>query len=260
MFLWHEEFGYPFQLSYVTDQDFYGNSIENTSEAIPTHYRMWGEDLINEKIKDASVLQISSSSSADTSIAIEVFGTVSGYPDHETITTNASDGTTAVNGSKSFTKVDRIVKGASTTGRITITANSANTTVSVLPTGDTTAAIMRRKVQLWPLPDSVFPMHVSYYKQPYRLVDTNDVHELGQEFDEAIILLATGKIKMESNQKEGNLYMQLYQDEVRNLRKTNIDKIDWFPKQRRRTGNRDGLFHRNLSYRQVGPYFGPSSR
>ena len=33
-------------------------------------------------------------------------------------------------------------------------------------------------------------MNVKYYKDAYRLVNTGDVHDLGQDFDEAIILLS----------------------------------------------------------------------
>lgn len=260
VFLWHEDFGHPYLLTYLTDREFYDLGIDNTIEDTPTHYRMWGEDMVDEQLLAASTITISSSSSSDTSIDVTIFGVVSGYPDYETITTNASNGTTAVAGNKSFTSVERVVKAASSVGRITVTANSTNTNVAVLPVGDTTSGIVYRKIQLYPLPSTVFTMNVQYYKDPYRLVNSGDVHELGQDFDEAIILLATAKLKAESNQKESGVFYNLYQDEIRNLKKNNMDKIDWFPTLKRPgTRGRMGL-HPQLSFQQIGSHYGWSQR
>ena len=136
--VWHEDYGYPYPLSYVTDTDFIEAGIDIDTDGTPTHYRQWGEDCVIEQPYAASVLRVTSSSASDTSKSITVFGTVSGYPDYETITTNASDGTTAVSGTKSFTSIERVVKDSSTVGRITVDSNSANVTVAVLPVGDAT--------------------------------------------------------------------------------------------------------------------------
>jgi len=260
-FLWHTEWGYPYQMRFVSDQQFYGSGFDDQIEQIPTHYRMWGEDMVLTQPKQASVVTVSSSVTADTNIAVTVFGTVSGYPDFEIITTNASDGTTAVAGSKAFSNIDRISKGSSSTGRITATSDSANTTLSVLPVGDTTVGIINRKVQLYPLPNTVFPMNVYFYKEPYRLVNEGDIHEMGQEFDEAIILLATSKLNYETNKDEGDNFFALYKDEVRSLKKDNVDKIDWHPDLRR--GMRAGGFRNGgplFSPSQAGAFFGHGTR
>ena len=258
MFLWHREWGYPTQMNYSPEQSFYSSGVDDILEGIPTDYHMWGEDMVRSQPLAGSVLRISSSSAADISIDVMVFGTVGGYPDYEKITTNAANGTTAVSGSKTFTHVERIAKDANTTGRITIDSNSAGNTVAVLPTSDTTAGIMYRKIKLHPLPDTVFPVNVYYYKDPYRLVNDEDVHELGQEFDEAIILLAVSKIKFETNQDEGTKWFQLYKDELKSLRKTNVDKIDWGMKLERpyMNGGAGNFISPTLQYRQIGPYYG----
>ena len=257
IFLWHEGFGYPYRMRYLSDQEFYNTGVDNTTEAIPTHYRMWSEQMLDKQVKAASVISLSSSDTSDTSIPITVFGEVSGLPDSEVINTNATDGTTSVSGSKSFTKVDRVIKGASTAGRITVTANSGNTTVVTLPTGDTTAGLLYRKVQLYPLPDRVMPINVFYYIDPVRLVNDNEVHVLGQDFDESIMLLATAKIKYDQNQKEGESYIKLYKDEIRNLKKINADKIDATHSLRPAGSSvRDYLVHPHLSARQYGSNFG----
>ena len=260
MFMWHREWGYPRQLSFVTDQTFYGQGIDDITIGIPTHYKMWGENMVKEQPLAAGALRVYSSDADDKSISITIFGTVGGYPDYEVIATNASNGTTATSGSKSFTYVERVVKNAVTEGTITIDANSANTTIAVIPVGDTTAGILYHKVQLYPLPNSAFDINVWYYKDPYRLVNDTDVHELGQEFDESIILLATAKMRFESNQEEGDKWFALYKDELKSLKRTNVDKMDWFPKLDSVILRSTSSVHPFLSYQQIGTYYGPSSR
>ncbi len=105
-------------------------------------------------------------------------------------------------------------------------------------------------------------MKVHFYKLPYALVTAADVHELGDEFNEAIILLATYRIKYEQGQiPDGDKIKSAYKDELKRLKKSNSDKIDFAPTLRR--GNRgvtDGLVHPHLAFRQVGADFGPRTR
>lgn len=260
-FMWHEDYGYPFLMHYIPEQQFLGLGFEIDTDSTPTHYRTWTTDMIKTQPSAASVVQISSSDSGDTNIQVSVFGTVSDYPDSEIITTDNSDGTTAVNGSKSFTVLDRVVKSANTAGRITCTTNSAGVTIAVLPVGDITAGLMYRKVKLYPRANSAFDMNVYYYKDIYRLVKTTDVHELGHDFDEAIILLSVAKINYESNKDEGDKFFGLYKDEVRSLKKHNVDKIDWRPELRKAgDGRKDPLVHPYVTYRQIsGGSYGPRS-
>lgn len=261
MFMWHEAYGYPYKMNFMTDQDFFRTGIYRTIKYIPVAYRMWGQnDAINQPLQP-SVMSVSSSAVNDTSISITIFGTVGGYPDSETINTNGSNGTTIATGSKVFSNVERVVKNSTTTGRISV-VDSASNQIAVIPTGDTTAGILYAKVQLYPLPNTAFNMNVWYYKDPYRLVGDNDVHELGQEFDEAIILLATSKLKAEADIAEGDKFYLLYTEELRSLKKTNLDKMDFFPILRRPYNNRnsDAFIAPNMLFRQAGANFGPASR
>jgi len=263
IFAWHDEFGYPYQLSFIPDQEFFSSGVTLNTSSTPTHYRMWGENMVISQPKQAGVMRVASSSSSDTSKVITVFGTVSGYPDFEQITTNASNGTTAVSGTKSFSEVERVVKDSSTVGRITVDADSANTTIAVLPVGDTTAGILYKKMQIWPLPQSAFEINIYYYKNPYRLVNNQDVHELGQDFDEALILLSTAKMKYEQNQTtEGDKFFGLYTDEMKTLRRTNMDRMDWLPQLLRpkHSMKRHPYSFHGLDYLQLGGNYGPMSR
>lgn len=251
-FFWHRQYGRPYQMIYNPAQEFYTSGALDIMTNIPVNYRMWGMDSTLEQVKQPSVITISSSATADTSIAVTIFGTVSGYPDYEVINTNASNGTTTVAGSKSFSFVERITKNATTTGRIICTANSANVTVGVLPVGNTTTGPNYAKIQLYPLPNAVFPINCYYYKLPYQLVNDGDISELGEEFSEAIILLATAKLKAEQNQSEDADYFKFYQDEIESLRKTNVDKIDFSPALKRPGGSSSNLYTGIFSPIQTG--------
>lgn len=261
MFLWHEDYGYPYKMTYVPDQSFFETSSYETEKNTPTHYRMWGENMAKVQVHTNTYIGIYSSASADTAIDVTVAGTVADYPDSEKITTNASNGATVTTGTKLFSQIERVSKDASTTGRISVTNSDTSTTLAVIPVGDVTAGILYKKVQVWPLPVRVFDVNCHFYKDPYRLVADEDIHEMGQDFDEAIILMSVAKIKYESEQEEGDRFYDMYEDEIKSLRRVNMDKIDWFPVlQRPGGGRRDFRLHPNLLYRQVGPNYGPSSR
>jgi hypothetical protein len=218
---------------------------------------MWGEDMCIMQLRKPSVVSVVSSSTADTSaVQVMVMGVVGGYPDSELLTLN---GTTLVTGSKTFSSIERVAKNTTTTGRITVSGNSAQDTVAIIPAGNVTSGIQYKKVQLWPLPSSAGIINVEYYKDPYKLVNDYDVHELGQEYDEALILLSVAKLRSDTNQAENTNVFQYYTDEINNLKKTNVDKIDWMPTLERpfmnnTLANVGGL--RGFSPMQAGSWFG----
>jgi len=256
--IWHEGFGFPFAMRFVTDREFFDSRTDFDQGDTPTIYRMWEEDWVLEQPKAASVVQISSSDSGDTA-TVTVHGIVSDFPDFETIVTN---GTTTVNGLKSFTHIERITKNASTVGRITATSDSTNTTLAVLPVGDTMAGLKYKHIQVFPPPDVAYVLNVWYYKDPARLVDDTDIHELGAEFDEVIVLLATSKLQAEQSKKDVETFFTLYDRELKILRRKNTDKIDWLPRLQRPRNSSFGnpRLARNLTFSQIGSKFGPSSR
>lgn len=257
-FLWHEDYGYPFRMFYIPDQTFFDTGVSLTEKNTPTHYRMWGANTVMAQPPTATPLSVVSSAAGDTTVQVTVFGKIAGYPYYETVTLA---GTTSTNTAYEFEEVERVSKDGSTSGRVTVTSSRGSYEVAVLPAGDTTATVQYSKVQLYPLPNRPFDINVYYYKIPYRLVNNDDIHELGQDFDEAIILLSVAKIKYQENQIEGDKWKRLYDDEVSSLRKTNIDKIDWKPTlQRPQEGRTDPYVTKNLMYKQAGANYGRSSR
>lgn len=261
-FLWHEDLGYPLVMRYATDFSFLSRGLSFENEGTPTCYRQWNTNSVISQPKNDGTLSLSSSSTSDTNISITIYGNVSGYPDYEVILTNNSDGTTAVASTKSFDagSIERISCDGTNAGRITITSDSGNTTVAVIPVGDTTNMIQYRKVELHPAPDSVYPINVACYKDPGRLVNDTDVHELGHQFDEAIILLSVSKMNYSQSKKEGDYFLKLYLDEVKNLKKFNMDSVlTWFPRSKPPRMSNPGNVHKILNYAQIGSggNFGP---
>lgn len=257
-FLWHEDWGYPYRMFYIPDQTFLNTGVILSRKSIPTHYRMWGENTVMAQVPSATPLTIVSSSNTDTAVKVTVFGQVAGYPYYEIVTLG---GTTSTNTAYEFDSVERVSKDSASAGQITVTSSRGSYTVAILPAGDATNTVKYSKVQVYPLPNRVFPINVYYYKDPYRLVNDNDIHDLGQAFDEAIILLSVAKIKYQEGQAEGDRWMVLFQDELANLRKTNVDKIDWTPVlQRPQQSDPDPYVTKNLKFSQAGPYYGPSIR
>ena len=149
-----------------------------------------------------------------------------------------------------------LTKVSSPEGDTTIAFSSysqQNVTVGVLPVGITTTGPMYQKIQVYPLPNYIFPVYVYYYKLPYQLINAGDVPEIGEDFTQAIILLAVARMKAEQNQAQDSAnFMQLYKDELNSLKKTNLDKIDW--KMILKNPGEDGAdqFTGGLRFAQVG--------
>jgi len=252
--VWHEANNYPFVMNYIPSRSFLEKEIDFDESDVPEVYMMWGEDCVINQPRTASVITIVSSSTADTSQQVTVFGTVSSYPDSETITLN---GTSGVAGTKSFSKIDRITKDASTTGRITCTANSAADSIAVIPTGDTANSQMYKKIQVFPSPDKAYEIKIMFYKEVQRLVNDDDIHELGQDFDEAIVLLATAKLQGEESKRDVTTFFTMFQDELKILKRKNADKLDWLPRLQKPGFRGTPSFHSQARYSQAGSKFGP---
>ena len=254
--LWHEENGSPKQLEYITQQGQLQSSLYDDITGTPYCYTAWNESDVLIQLRQASIVSIVSSSASDTVPTVTVYGTVSGYPDYETITVT---GTTAADGSKSFSSVERIVASATArVGRITVSGNSGDDVLGVLPVGNTTREVKYSKVKLYPLPDSAFQFYVQYYKTPYMLVNDADIHELGDAFDSAIINLAVSLLRGEQSQDEAKTYYALYLEDVKDLKKYYLDKIDWLPKLKPGMFSRGGR-NSSISYSQIGNgKFGPN--
>ena len=256
--LWHEDYGYPFRMHYIPDQTFLNQGATLTQKNTPTHYRMWGENSAKVPLPTASPLIVTLGSTTDIGVEVTITGTVSGYPRTEQVSWNA---TAITNTAYEFESIETISKNSNTHATISIVSSRGNYTIATLPSGDSTDIVKYSKVQVYPLPNRSFPINVFYYIDPYKMVNDDDVHLLGENFNEAIILLSVAKFKYQDSQEEGDRWFNLYEDEIKNLKKTNVDKIDWLPiLERPNQGRTDPYVTQNLTFSQVGGYYGPRVR
>lgn len=145
---------------------------------------------------------------------------------------------------------------ATGTGDSTISFSSyvqQSVKVGILPVGMTTTGPVYTKIQVYPLPNWIFPVYVYYYKLPYQLVNANDVPELGEDFSEAIILLSCAKLKGEQNLSQDSMnFMNMFNDEIKSLKQTNLDKIDWKAVLKLPGEDSNDQFTGGLRFSQVG--------
>jgi hypothetical protein len=226
-FLFHTIDGWKQPLRYLSSEEFEMSKTIDNSTGTPDRYTLVSKDMSMSKLKSPSVVTVASSSASDTGRIITVRGIVAGYPDYEEITLNGSDATVSVSGSKSFSEIFSIAKNTSSSGRITLTANSGNTTVAVIPVGSNGVSLSYQTIELFPLPSQSGTLSITYWKKPEYIFSDYDYHELGEEADEAIINLSVARIRQERNESSSAAaYWQLYRNELLLLRKTNLEKSD----------------------------------
>lgn len=109
----------------------------------------------------ASVIEIVSSSSADTTQSVLVKGIVGGQEDYEQVSLN---GTTSVFTTRSFSSITSITKSGNTTGRVTFSIGA--TTLLIMGALERTAHL--RVMTLYPIPQAVITITVRHFgKAPY---------------------------------------------------------------------------------------------
>ncbi len=269
-FIWHEDYDSVYVLDQVDERDLHFNSWDRDSTATPTSYYIMDPTSVDRQPSAASTIRIVSSSNASgdqsaANVVVLIEGIVSGVPDREEIVLN---GTTAVDGSKSFTSINRITKTKTTTGRVTVSdaipsAGSGATLATLAPDLTYQTAIYTR-IGLNPLPDdSNIILNVWGYRQPKELVNDNDISEWGPEFDMLEVLYASylGNIG-ERQPQEADRFFQAYLYELSKLKARNTDRLDFLHTFKRSRnvvwGNSSRSFlHPRLSYRQFGPNYGP---
>jgi hypothetical protein len=226
-FVWHRTFGYNYKVTPVPERLFVQMGMDGITEGPVYWYRIYGGKNVLAQPSAASVITVVSSTSDTAKIHIE--GIVSGYPDREEITLS---GTTPVLTTKQFTEVHRISKSEATTGRITLTSNSAAVTVGVLPAGLASQTLRRKFIKFYYIPDTDGDsIYVYGHEKILNMVDDNDVPQLPEEFDEAITLKAChiGMAYEEGLATKAEYIDQKYDKEIRRLRKLNTKDDDWTP-------------------------------
>ena len=267
-FVWHEDRGTPTVLKQIDERAFFYNEFDRNTSDTPDYYYLIDPFGVERQPSAASALSIVSSSNAsgDTSAAgvtVTVFGLVSGVPDQESMTLN---GTTRVDGTKSFTFIHRVVKNKSTTGRVTLSdqlpSAGSGSTLATLPQSLTHAEPLYERIGLNPMPSTVIPINIWGYRAPYTLVGDNDISELGLDFDELEIQLASALgCWAERQMAEGDKFFEVYRYNLNKLRARNTDRLDDLPVFLKRGDSlygrqRSALLHPRLAYSKLGGYYG----
>lgn len=151
-------------------KDFFFEVPDASSMGDPEFYDTIDTGVENQPIA-AGTLSLSSSSASDGSaFTVLVRGMVSAVKDYEEVTMN---GTTAVVTTKSFSRVDQVIKSAAFTGKLTVTADSGNTTIHTIP--PEALQVTRRKLWVYPYPENKIRIYVSGWEELPRLIRAKDV-------------------------------------------------------------------------------------
>jgi len=184
--VWHEEYTSEHIIHILIEQDFRRFDRNPDITQNPESCMFAPSRGVITQPSSASTITISSSATtADNTQNITIFGLVSNLPDSETIALN-NDST--VTGNKSFSRIDKITKDASTTGRVTIT--DGTTTLVTLPTELPSNSVEYAIMYLDPYPSSSIDIFMDYYRKQYWMTNDYDTPILGDEFDEAILQYA----------------------------------------------------------------------
>jgi hypothetical protein len=174
------------ELARVDYQELVTNYPDAVSDSgSPARYVIY-EDVVKAQPTSSSALAIASSSTADTTQIILIRGISGGVEVSESVTLT---GTTVANTTNSYTRVKGISKSAVTTGKITITSNSAAVTVAVLAPSVTEARY--KLIKLHYVPTSALVISLPYITKPmpminnndYPVIDVSDLIEIGAESD-----------------------------------------------------------------------------
>lgn len=158
---------------------------EITDTGSPARYVIY-EDVVKAQPTSASALAIVSSSSSDTTQTILIRGITGGAETTELVTVT---GVTAANTTNSYTRIKGISKSAVTTGKITITSNSAAVTNTVMPPKITESRF--KLIKLHYVPTTALTISMPYIIKPmpmteandYPCIDIADLIEIGAEAD-----------------------------------------------------------------------------
>ncbi len=132
-----------------------------------------------------AAISIVSSASGDTSKDVIVRGLDgSDVLTTETITSNSSNGTTAVNSSTSFKKILKLTKSGTFTGTLTVKDNAANT---ILTLGADDYGKGYPQIKLLVDPEAADSIEYNCYRKAVKLSDNNDIPDIPDPFSRILI-------------------------------------------------------------------------
>ena len=185
--VWHEEYTSEHIIHILMEQDFrrFDRNPDITQNPESCMFAP-SRGVITQPSSASAITIYSSATTGDNTQTIALFGIVGGLPDYEEMALNNDS---SVVSNKSFSRIDKITKSASTTGSITVT-DSTPTTLVTLPTGLLSNSVEYSILYMDPFPASSISIYFDYYRKQYWMDSDYDSPILGDEFDEAIIQYA----------------------------------------------------------------------
>jgi len=215
----------PTRLRFVPDHLFYAWIPNPTAGGNPRYYRLWEEVGVVTQLTADDTIDVVSDSTADTQTM-----TITGLDDNgvfqsETYTIN---GTTAVTGSVTFSKVLQVSKSAATTGTITVTENSGSTTLVTLMPWERSPRF--KTISLYPIPSSAITMYVEYYTRLKELVNVSDVPNIDTKWLWVIREGALAKAFQYQNKEQSYAITEgRYQQGLAKMKREDMVNIDYIP-------------------------------
>lgn len=219
--------GSPYDITVVNEDTFDRNIPNPTSTGNPEFARLFEMVGVETQPSSASAITVVSSNANDIGQKVLIKGLVSGQVDYEELTLN---GTTNVNGSKSFSEIYAVTKSAETAGRITVTSNSGVVTNVILATQE--KVVRLRKVRLYPIPSSTLTITVKSYGLHPELTNAYEDTEIPTRWDYVVdqfafayALQAKGKEQLEEFVAQMQLADKMLDEDMLTEETLNADQI-----------------------------------
>ena len=172
--------------------------------------------MVQNQPSSASVVTVVSSSASDTSQTVRINGTdENGTQITELLTLN---GVTDVVGSTSFTEINQVVKGSTTTGNITVTSNSG--AVTIVRISSFQLAREFQPINLFPTPSGAVTYVIRGMQRARPMVNAEDTPDLPQSWHELVLVGAAirGHLDRMRPTMAFNLKTQIFDPKLKELK------------------------------------------
>ena len=176
----------PQYVQNMNDNEFRMYEPGPESTGTPYLYRLIGFSPVLNQPTAASILTMASSSTADTSINVNVQGlNTSGVFVTEAVTLNGTGSVTTTN---SYTRVLSLSKSSKTTGTVTITSDAAAVTNVAIAPSD--RSVNHPLIGLYTIPSAAITMYYDFTMAVQTLSANDDISLIPEKYHDAIELYA----------------------------------------------------------------------
>ena len=218
----------PQKLRFIPDDLFYEYVPNPTAKGNPKWYRIWEEEGVEVRLSTDDMLEILSSSTADTTQTVRIVGKdTNGLLRTESLTLS---GTTAVAGTITYDagQVLRVSKSADTTGVITVREKTADTVLVRL--APTERAPRFKIISFYPIPSSAISLYIEYYTTIRRLEGDNDVPDIPEKWFWLVRMGTMAKVyQYQPKESLFNTTQALFASGVREMVKADLQNVDFIP-------------------------------